>query len=52
MREATDMAQSELAAAQQRQEEYLNCSRSVAPRYAVKLKVWLDLWNVQTDRPS
>jgi transposase InsO family protein len=52
MKEATDMAQSELAAAQQRQEEYSNRSRSASPRYAVKSKVWLDLQNVRTDRPS
>jgi transposase InsO family protein len=52
MKEAVDMAQSELAAAQQRQEEYSNRSRSASPRYAVESKVWLDLRNVRTDRPS
>ncbi|KAF7171748.1 hypothetical protein CNMCM5623_004040 [Aspergillus felis] len=43
---------SELAAAQQRQEEYLNYSRAAAPHYAVNLKVWLDLRNVRIDRLS
>ncbi|THC87391.1 hypothetical protein EYZ11_013163 [Aspergillus tanneri] len=52
MREALEMAQSELAATQQRQEEYANCFRTANLHYKISLKVWLNIRNIRTDHPS
>jgi transposase InsO family protein len=52
LKDTLHMAISELAAAQQRQEEYSNRYRNAAPKYKVNQKVWLDLRNVRTGRPS
>lgn len=49
---ALDIATTELAIAQQRQEDYSNRRRSAAPEYRVGEKVWLDLRNIRTERPS
>ena len=49
---ASELAQTEMAAAQQRMEEYANRYRDVAPNYRIGDKVWLDLRNISTDRPS
>ena len=52
LKETLYIAISELAAAQQRQEEYSNHYHNVAPKYKVNQKVWLDLQNIQTNHPS
>lgn len=52
MKTALDIAQAEIAAAQQRQEDYANRRRQEAVEYCVGDKVWLDLRNIRTDRPS
>ena len=52
MKGALELAQADLAAAQQRQEEYTNHRRNVAPVYQPGSKVWLDLRDIRTDRPS
>jgi hypothetical protein len=49
---ALDIAKTELAAAQQKYENYANQYRDAAPNYKVGDKVWLDLRNIRTDRPS
>ena len=49
---ALDIATTELAVAQQRQEDYANRRRDAAPEYQVGQKVWLDLRNIRTERPS
>lgn len=49
---ALDIATTELAVAQQRQEDYTNRRRDAAPEYQVGQKVWLDLRNIRTERPS
>src|ERR1700722_1202685 len=41
-----------MAAAQEGQEEYANRHRQAAPAYQVGQKVWLDLRNIKTNRPS
>jgi hypothetical protein len=52
LREATEVAQAAMAAAQERQEEYANRTRQVAEQFRVGDKVWLRLKNIKTDRPS
>lgn len=52
MKGALEIAQAELAAAQERQEKYANRHRSAAPNYRIGQKVWLDLHDISTDRPS
>ena len=49
---ALKIAQSELAAAQQKYKEYANTHQDTTPQYKVGDKVWLDLCNIQTDCPS
>ena len=49
---ALDIATTELAVAQQKQEDYANRRRDAAPEYQVGQKVWLDLRNIRTERPS
>lgn len=49
---ALDIATTELAVAQQRQEDYSNRRRSAAPEYRIGEKVWLDLRNIRAERPS
>ena len=48
----TEWAQSEMAKAQQDQEQQANRSRNVAPAYKVGDKVYLSLQNIRTQRPS
>jgi transposase InsO family protein len=50
--QALAVAQAELIAAQQRMEDIANRRREAAPEYKVGQKVWLDLRNIRTDRPS
>ena len=52
MKGALELAQADLAAAQQCQEEYTNHRRNVAPVYQPGSKVWLDLCDIRTDHPS
>jgi hypothetical protein len=49
---ALDLAQTELAATQQKMENAVNRHRDAAYKYRVGDKVWLDLRNVRTKRPS
>ena len=49
---ATQWAQAAMANAQQQQEVQANRSRKASPSYQVGDKVWLDLRNVKTERPS
>lgn len=52
LRNALEVAQAELAAAQERQEHYANRYRNLAPDYKPGDKVWLTLRNIRTNRPS
>jgi hypothetical protein len=52
IQQATEWAQVSMAAAQQDQETKTNRHRSVSPSYKVGDKVWLNLKNIRTDRPS
>ena len=52
LRNAQDFAHSALASAQQRQESYANRSRDTPLSFQVGDKVWLNLKNIATDRPS
>jgi len=52
LREATDWAQSAIAVAQEKQQEHANRSRQAAPTYHVGDRVWLNLRNVRSQRPS
>ena len=49
---AREFAESALAIAQQAQEHYANRARAVMPQLRVGDKVWLNLKNVRTERPS
>ncbi|KAE8548987.1 hypothetical protein EYB25_009370 [Talaromyces marneffei] len=50
--QATELAQTELAATQQRMEESANRHRDAAYDYRIGDKVWLNLRNIRTNRPS
>jgi hypothetical protein len=52
LREARNWAQAAMAAAQQQQEEFANRHRQPAVSFRVGDKVWLNLKNIKTDRPS
>ena len=52
LRDAREWAQSAMAATQQIVEKAVNEHRQEGPKYKVNDKVWLDLRNVRTDRPS
>lgn len=52
LKEAQEFAQSAMAVAQQTQEKYANNHRATAESYHVGDKVWLNLKNISTDRPS
>lgn len=52
LKNALEVAQAELAAAQERQEQYANRYRDLAPHYKPGDKVWLSLRNIRTNRPS
>ena len=52
MKGALELAQADLAAAQQRQEEYTNHRRNVAPVYQPGSKVWLDLRDIWINHSS
>lgn len=49
---ALEVATTELAAAQQKYEDYANRQRDAAYNHRVGDKVWLDLRNIRTERPS
>ena len=52
LQEAREWAQTSMAVAQQEQEEAANRVRQQAPQFRVGDKVWLNLRNVRTMRPS
>lgn len=52
LRDAREYAQTAMAVAQQLQEEQANRRRNPAHHYRVGDKVWLNLKNIKTDRPS
>ncbi|ERF69051.1 hypothetical protein EPUS_08401 [Endocarpon pusillum Z07020] len=52
LQDAREWAQSAMAATQQIVEKAVNEHRQEGPKYKVNDKVWLDLRNVCTDRPS
>ena len=52
MKEALELAQTDLATTQQHQKEYTNHHQNVAPVYQSGSKVWLDLCNIWTDHLS
>jgi hypothetical protein len=52
LKAATGWAQCSMATAQQEQEKAANKRRIQAPSFKVGDKVWLDLRNIKTDRPS
>jgi hypothetical protein len=52
LKEATMFAQAAMAAAQEQQEEYANRGRQAAEQFRVGDKVWLNLKNIKTQRPS
>ena len=52
LRDAVEWAQMAMAGAQQEQERQTNKHRNTSPAYKVGDKVWLDLRNIRTIRPS
>lgn len=52
LQQASDFAQAAIASAQEVQEHQANKSRMTAEQFRVGDKVWLNLKNVKTDRPS
>ena len=52
MKRALELAQADLAAVQQCQEEYANHYQNTAPAYQSDTKIWLDLHDIWTDCPS
>ncbi|KAH0345010.1 hypothetical protein KCU83_g8031, partial [Aureobasidium melanogenum] len=52
IKNATEWTQSAIAEAQQEQERQANRHRNPSPAYKTGDKVWLNLKNVRTDRPS
>ena len=52
LREARNWAQAAMATAQQQQEEFANRHRQPAVSFRIGDKVWLNLKNIKTDRPS
>jgi transposase InsO family protein len=52
LREATEVAQTMIAAAQEKYEGYANLNRQPAEQFRVGDKVWLNLGNIITNRPS
>jgi hypothetical protein len=52
LRDAREYAQAVMATAQQLQEEVTNRKRDQAPEFKVRDKVWLNLQNIRTDRPT
>lgn len=52
LRQATEPIQSAMAVAQQAQEESTNRSRTEGPMFRAGDKVWLNLWNIRTDRTN
>ena len=52
MKEALELAQADLAAAQQCQEEYANHYQNTAPVYQSDAKICLDLYGIWTDCSS
>ncbi|OJD11347.1 hypothetical protein ACJ73_09559 [Blastomyces percursus] len=49
---AVELAQASMATSQESYELYANSRRQPAPEYKIGDKVWLDLRNIRTDRPS
>jgi hypothetical protein len=52
LKDARDWAEAAIAAAQQTQEQHANRYRQPATQFKVGDRVWLNLKNVKTDRPS
>lgn len=52
LKEARDWAEASMANAQQVQEEVANRKRQQAPSFQVNDKVWLNLKNIRTERPT
>ena len=52
LKEVREMAETMMVSAQDAQEKAANRRRTAAPVYKVKDKVWLNLENITTDRPS
>ncbi|QSS72061.1 hypothetical protein I7I50_03115 [Histoplasma capsulatum G186AR] len=52
LKKAREWAEASMASAQQDYEDQANTRRSPATRYSIGDKVWLDLKNIKTDRPS
>jgi hypothetical protein len=52
LKEARDWAEASMANAQQVQEEITNRKRQQAPSFKINDKVWLNLKNIRTERPT